>query len=600
MRNILACIFIVFFWSLSSSAYAQTGVENLAIARQFVTAKDFAKALPIYSALYERSPFDKSLYSEYLDALLQANQLDQALVLAQKMQQVRRQDGSILVDQAQILKLQGKQKEADQVLENIIKNTPYDQFQIKLTADALQKYDFINEAIQLFQSARTNLSAPYLFANELAILYSRSGNKQGAIDVMLDITEMQNREDEEMRKNILSLLENDKKLDAYFDKAISKRLKEYPSERLTNLYVWYLTQNGNYTNALKQVCILDRNTNAFGSNVIRFAQIAFQDEQYQIAIQAFDSVKALDQNGYYGEEISKSQLMIALHQAKAKKPVDKALAAQVQSRMDGFLVTYPNYARSEIMLEKAYLQANLLGNVDSAIAILTQLVAQPNSSKTLRANAKLQLGDYYILKNEVWESTLLYAQVDKEFKEDALGERAKFSNAKLAYYNGDFEWAQAQLKVLKAATSDLIANDALYLSVLIVENTPMDEDWTPLQMFARADLLIYQNHIPTALQTLDSISTLYPQTPLQDDIWMQKAQIAISEGKNQEAIAYLELIYKHFKEDVLADDAVFKIAELYALDPNTSQQSLDYYEKIILEYPSSSYVALARKRYNAK
>jgi len=600
MRCIPSWFYLIIFLLFHHAAFAQTGAENLAIARQFVTSKDYDKALPIYEALYTRSPFDKSLYSEYLDALLSANQLDKALELTSKMQQVRRQDGAILVDQANVLFKQGQQKESEKLRQEIVKQTPYDQFQIKLTADALQRYDFVDDAIQLYQSARTNLNAPYLFANELAILYNRSGNKQGAIDVLLDITEMQTRDDDEVKKNILAIVESDKKVNSYFEKTIGKRLKDRPSERLTNLYVWYLTQNGDYASALKQVCALDRNAEAFGSNVIRFAQLAFQDEEYLIAIQAFDSVKALDKNGYYKEEISKNQLLIALHQAKEKKPVNKALAQQVQERMDAFILEYPNYAHSELILEKAYVQANLLGNVDTAIAILTQFIAQPNISKNLRANAKLQLGDYYILNNEVWESTLLYAQVDKEFKEDALGERAKFSNAKLAYYNGDFEWAQAQLKVLKAATSDLIANDALYLSVLIVENTPFDEDWTPLQMFAKADLLIYQNHIAAAQQTLDSILTRYPETPLQDDIWMQKANIAIAEGKNQEAIGYLELIYKNFKEDVLADDAVFKIAELYGLDPKTKQQSLDYYEKIILEYPSSSYVTLARKRYSSK
>jgi hypothetical protein len=51
--------------------------------------------------------------------------------------------------------------------------------------------------------------------------------------------------------------------------------------------------------------------------------------------------------------------------------------------------------------------------------------------------------------------------VDKEEKESPLGEEARFRNAKLSYYKGDFDWAQEQLKVLKASTSELISNDAI-------------------------------------------------------------------------------------------------------------------------------------------
>lgn len=36
---------------------------------------------------------------------------------------------------------------------------------------------------------------------------------------------------------------------------------------------------------------------------------------------------------------------------------------------------------------------------------------------------------------------------------------------KLAYYRGDFKYAQGLLDVLKAATSELVANDAMQLSV---------------------------------------------------------------------------------------------------------------------------------------
>ena len=87
-----------------------------------------------------------------------------------------------------------------------------------------------------------------------------------------------------------------------------------------------------------------------------------------------------------------------------------------------------------------------------------------------KAELKLKLADIYLYKDEVWEATLLYSQVDKSMKEEPLGHEARFKNAQLRYFIGEYEWAESQLKVLKAATSKLIANDAMTLSLVIKDN----------------------------------------------------------------------------------------------------------------------------------
>ena len=72
----------------------------------------------------------------------------------------------------------------------------------------------------------------------------------------------------------------------------------------------------------------------------------------------------------------------------------------------------------------------------------------------------------------------------KEFKNDPLGHLAKFKNAQVYYFSGEYDWCQAQLDVLKASTSKLIANDALELSVLITDNYNMDTSETAMKLFA--------------------------------------------------------------------------------------------------------------------
>src|SRR5690606_21283346 len=176
--------------------------------------------------------------------------------------------------------------------------------------------------------------------------------------------------------------------------------------------------------------------------------------------------------------------------------------------------------------------------------------------KDFVGEAKLQLGDYYILDGKIWDASLIYSQVDKDFREDHLGEEARFRNAKLAYYRGDFKWAQTQLSVLKASTSELIANDALYLSVLITENIPPDSNLIPLERFAYADLLLFQNKDSEAASLLDSISRAFPEHPLKDDILMLHSQIAVKHKDYPKALNYLKEVFEKYDKDVLADDAL--------------------------------------------
>ena len=88
---------------------------------------------------------------------------------------------------------------------------------------------------------------------------------------------------------------------------------------------------------------------------------------------------------------------------------------------------------------------------------------------------------------------MYYSQVEKDFKHEVIGQEAKFKKIKIDYYTGKFNWAQAQLNILKQSTSKLIANNAMELSLLISDNLNLDTTQLTLQIYANAELLIFQN-----------------------------------------------------------------------------------------------------------
>jgi outer membrane protein assembly factor BamD (BamD/ComL family) len=167
----------------------------------------------------------------------------------------------------------------------------------------------------------------------------------------------------------------------------------------------------------------------------------------------------------------------------------------------------------------------------------------------------------------------------------------------LSYYIGEFEWSLAQLDVLRAATSKLIANDAMELSLLIRENNDFDSSFTNLRLFAHADLLIYQRKYDEALNFFDSIRKRQFTHSLHDHILMKRAGIALKSGDTDVALQYLENIYTDYVDGLLADDALYMAARIYEEQLRLRTKAMVLYEQFILEHPSSLYMPDVRKRF---
>jgi tetratricopeptide (TPR) repeat protein len=220
------------------------------------------------------------------------------------------------------------------------------------------------------------------------------------------------------------------------------------------------------------------------------------------------------------------------------------------------------------------------------------------NGKTL-AEIKLELGDVLLFQNKIWEASLLFSQIDLDFKDDVLGHEAKFRNAKISFYTGDFEWAQGQLDVLKASTSKLISNNAMQLSLLITDNFNMDTIPLPMMQYARAELLAYQNQFSQCFQTLDSITNAFPGHSLTDEILFTKANIYRKQGNFEKAMElYTELVNVHF-EGIFADDALFAMAEIEEKHYKDLAKAQTHYERLLTDFPGSLFVIDARKRFRA-
>ena len=211
----------------------------------------------------------------------------------------------------------------------------------------------------------------------------------------------------------------------------------------------------------------------------------------------------------------------------------------------------------------------------------------------------MELASALLKQEEVWDATLLYAQVEKEFKEDVIGQKAKFQKTKISYYNGDFEWAQTQLKVLKLSTSKLIANNAMKLSLLISDNLNLDTTDTALLIYAQSELLFKQKKYDACLKKLNELEIGFPGHSLLDEVLLKQSDVYIDKKEYSKALECLNEIGEKYYYDILYDDALFHQAQIYESALKDPKSAKLKYEELLLKTPNSIFVNQARKRYRS-
>jgi hypothetical protein len=364
------------------------------------------------------------------------------------------------------------------------------------------------------------------------------------------------------------------------------------------MLLWLSVQRKDFEIAFIQAKSLDTRFNEGGMLVFSIANLSLSNKNYDIAIEAFNYlVKKGPSNPFYTESLTGTLQAKFLRITEGYNYGIKDLQSLKQEYETALKELGRNARTVILMRDLAHLQAFYLNELDESVQLLEEAININNVPEDLKAGIKLELGDIYLFVGEVWEASLLYSQVEKAFKNDPTGHEAKFRNARLSYYIGEFTWAKAQLDVLKAATSKFIANDAMELSLLISDNMDPDSTYTGLLLYSRADLLIYRGQDNLAMVTLDSIKMLGLSHPLDDEVLFSKAGIYIREKDYLNADSVLNKIVKDYKDDILADNALFKRAELQAGVLNNKEKAMSLYEQLMLEYPGSLFTTESRKRF---
>ena len=585
------------FSILAFSSFAQPD-KTQALAKQYYQTGDYVKAAALFEELWKENPGNTYYYTSLYNSYLRLNAYDDAEKLVKKQIKKFKDELSYQVDWGYIYSQNNDSKTAKEIFDEVLKQLSPDENDIRNTASKFISIREMDYAAASYLRGREILKDKTLFGFELGNVYLQENKAKEAVSAYLQLIV-----DNPWYKNsVQSILAN------YLDKdSIQEELeiqlytlvqKNSNNIGFNELLIWLYTHQEDFEQALIQAKALDKRNKEDGWRIFDLAANAVEQKQFDAAIDAYEYIQTKgDENRFY--QLAQSGAIDARKQKITQNlnyTTNDLLTLKEEYTI--FLNQYGKTAETVRSIEAlAALEAYYLHNINTAIQLMEEAIALPGLKSKIKNELKLVLGDYYVLYGDVWEATLLYAQVDKAEKDSPLGEDARFRNAKLSYYKGEFEWAQAQLSILKGATTELIANNALELSVFILDNLGLDSTTNTMQLFASADLLHIQNKDEQALTKLDEILTAYPGHALTDDIYLKQANILIENKKFEEAINKLKLIIESYGEDILADNALFLLGDIYQNYLKLPEQAMAYYKLIITDYGDSVLLVEARKRF---
>ncbi len=568
------------------------------IAAQYFRNRNFEKAVVLYEELYENK--NRALYyTYYFYCLLELERYKDAEKLAKDQIRAYPGRGKYEVDLGYVYSRSGETAKAKKQFDNALKEMPADKNEVQQLANAFQYRGQTDYAVEAYEQGRRMLDYPFYL--ELGNLYRQTRNYSEMVEAYLDCVDYDYITLTTVQSRLQSVLADDpeQQVSEYLRVGLLKRIQKEPEKvYFSEMLLWLSMQNEDFEMALIQARAIDRRLDEDGQRLIELAEIALVNKEYDVAIEAYKYVLKKGSGSFLYLDAR-----IGLLYAHYLRTIETAVHDENDLREleDEYLSTLDEFGRNSstviIMQYLGHLQAFYLDKPAEAVAVLNEAIGMPNAADRNTAACKIELADVYLLTGDVWEAKLLYAQVEKAFKLDPLGYEAKYKNARLSFYMGEYDWAKAQLDVLKAATSKLIANDALRLSVLISDNIGADSSTVALAMYGRADLLLYRNREEEALATLDSIFTLATHHPIFDEVLLKKAEIRERQERYQDAAGLLEQLLDKYAYDITADNALYMLAQLNENQLGNPEKAQELYQRLLNDYPASLFSVDARKRF---
>ncbi len=577
---------VIFLFGFSLQFYAQ----EQELAFQYFRNGAYEKAATVFKNLHQKHPYN-SIYLNYLiDCYQQLENFEEASVIIHDQLEKFPNQEYLYVELGYIFQLQHLQEKAIPFYEKAIKaieNSPNLGY---LIGKSFQDNHLLDYSLRAFNKAmELNPNANYNF--QIARIYGEKADIENMFSTYLNMVEQNEKYLPQAKNYIGRFIDNDSdnEHNISLKRLLIKRLQNNPKNSWNQLLSWLYIQQNEYDKAFIQEKALHKRNSGNLKNILDLGKIAFENKEFETAINCFNYILEFNQDT---ETILTAKLFLLEIAIETQTEI-----VVIENQFQQLFTQYGiNVNTIGVQLAYSDFLAFKKNEQDKAINVLKEALKLP-INEFQKGHLKIKLADILAFNNKFNSALIYYTQVQTSLKNHTIGQTARFKIAQTSYFKGDFDWAQSQLKILKKSTSQLIANDALDLNLLITDNIVKDSLKLALKKYAVADLLSFQNKNQQAIDTLQILLYQFKGHPIEDEALFKQAKL-FEKLKNFEKaeINYLQII-KINKDDILVDDAHYYLAELYLNKINNIEKAKEYYQKIIFDYPSSIYLVEARKKF---
>lgn len=586
MKNFLAIILLLF------SFYFTSAQNSEVLADSYYKKGEFKKALVIYKNLNEEKPYNYNYLFKLIDTHQQLEQFDAAEnILIQRME--KRRNPTLIVELGYNYQLKDSLEQAKRLYKEAIDYIDEKPNYVYSVAKKFEDHSLLEEAIKVYDKGKILLPNQN-YSIQLARIYGDQGNIEKMFENYIEYIAYRPNYTNNIKRAISDFISENKdnENNIYLRRLLLKKIQQEPSPYWYELLSWLYVQEKAYNKSFIQEKALYRRNPESLERIIELAVTALNDNDSETSKDIFSYVLETTQDATTALTAHQYILEIDTQNATSKKELD--VIDKTYNEL------FDQFGKSELTLPLQLAYGEFLAfhqkDTESATSFLRKSM-KLNISEFQEAKVKLLLADILVLQERFNEALIFYSQIQLSLKNSTISQEARFKVAKTSYYKGDFDWAESQLKILKSSTSQLIANDALDLKLLISDNKWEDSTQTALKYYAKADLYSFQNKTDEAISLLDKILEEHKGESIIDQALFQQAKLFEKKKQYNKAEANYLKIIADYSEDILADDAHYYLAELYNTHLAKPEEAKQLYEKIIFDFEDSIYFIESRKKF---
>lgn len=565
--------------------------QSDALAEDYFKRGDYEKALLTYQKLYDNQKGSTKYMFKIVETLQQLERYQEA---KEKLNErlFRYYSPTYAIEMGYNYQLMDSLDMAKEYYNSAIAYIEEKPNFVYTVARSFEEHALTEQAIQVYQRGMV-LQPEKNYNIQLARLYGDQGDIEGMFTNYIDYIESNPSFIHNAKRAFSDFLSEDSESNnnQTLRKLVLKKLQASPEVFWYELLSWQYIQERAYSKAFVQEKALFMRFPESLNRLIELATVALDDQEYDISLEVFQ---------YILDNAQDIETQLLAHQYRLDIMVETATAKDYNSIQKNYLSLLDSFGKTETTLALQLSYAKFLAfrlQQTSEASIFLRNTLKLNLAPFQEGSVKMLIADILVTQEKFNEALIYYTQIQNNLKNSTLAQEARFKVAKTSYYKGDFDWAESQLKILKAATSQLIANDALELKLLISDNKYDDTTQTALKHYAKADLLAFQNNNQEAISLLEKILTEHRGESIIDEALYKQAQLFEKEKLYEKAITNYNLILTDYREDILADDAHFRLAEIYNYVLDDDDMAKQHYESIIFEHQDSIYFIEARKKF---